>query len=300
MAAATAAGVDRGPPPDQPPQVVQGAPPSATTTPGLYSEKLKVNVVRSERLKRKVLEINLESDERTRIILDKDTIAQLIAKVGIDIKSQLEGYQTASRKLFVWCKDSVNLDRFCSEESIKVSDNIKTGLIKPMDRREVEVKIFRLNLNTPDSLVVEYISKHGNVASTKVIYDTDREGPLKGFKNGDRRYLVDFTNGRNLGTFHILDGANIRVSYSGQKKTCGRCHNVASKCLGSAIAKMCEMKNGLMLNCINNNLGRSSSSARKIWRVQKRGQAYLQTRRRWLHRHHGPRGLVPTPGCQGH
>ena len=217
----------------------------------LYSERLKVNVVRSERLKRKVLEVSLESDERARINLDKDTIAKLIAKLGIDIKSQLEGYQTGSRKLFLWCKDSVQIERFCSEESIKVSDSVKTGLIKPMDRREVEVKISGLNLNTPDSLIVEYISKHGTVVNNKVIYDTDRDGPLKGFKNGDRRYLVDFTNGRNMGSFHILDGANVFVNYSGQKKTCGRCHNVGQLCPGGAIARTCELRNGPKISLID-------------------------------------------------
>ena len=51
-----------------------------------------------------------------------------------------------------------------------------------MDRREVEVKISGLNINTPDSLVVEYISKHGRVVHPKVIYDTEKEGPLKGLK----------------------------------------------------------------------------------------------------------------------
>ena len=36
--------------------------------------------------------------------------------------------------------------------------------------------------------------------------DEDREGPFAGLYNGDRRYLVDFTNGRNMGSFHLLDG----------------------------------------------------------------------------------------------
>ena len=224
----------RPPDPDPPPH----------NQPSLYSEKLKVNIVRSERLKRNVLEIQLESDEGVSVNLDKDTISRLITKLGIDMKTQMEGYQVAPRKLYIWCKDSVKLEQFCPEGSIKVTDGIKTGLVKPMDRKEVEVKISGLNLNTPDSLVVEYINKHGLVVNTKVIYDTDKEGPLKGLKNGDRRYLVDFTHGRNMGSYHILDGVNIRVNYSGQRKTCGRCHNTGATCPGGGIARVCEVNHG--------------------------------------------------------
>ena len=51
----------------------------------LYSDKLKVNIVRSERLKRNVLEIQLESDQGVSAHLDKDTISSLIGEIGIDI-----------------------------------------------------------------------------------------------------------------------------------------------------------------------------------------------------------------------
>ena len=54
-----------------------------------------------------------------------------------------------------------------------------------------------------------------------------------------------------MGSFHILDGANIRVSYSGQRKTCGRCHQTSLDCPGGAIAKVCEAKNGPRIPLIN-------------------------------------------------
>ena len=113
------------------------------------------------------------------------------------------------------------------------------------------MKISGSNINTPDSLVVEYISKHGRVVHPKVIYDTDKEGPLKGLKNGDRQYLVDFTGGRNMGSFHILDGSRIRVNYSGQKKICGRCYSTASSCPGDAIARSCEVNQGAKISLVD-------------------------------------------------
>ena len=250
----------RGMPPlssEEPPGLTSGSSPAPLSSPmsstpqATYSEKLKVNVVKSERLKRKVLEINLLLDQGMRPNMEKDTVAKLCSKLGIQIQSQMEGYQLAGKKIYIWLKANCDIDRFCSQDSIKVADGIKTGLVKPMDRREVDVKVSGLNLNTPDSLVVEYLNKHGRVVNSKVIYETDKEGPFKGLYNGDRRYLVDFTDGRNLGSFHLLDGARIRVNYSGQRKTCGRCHMTSLGCPGGGIAKVCEDKDGPRVTLIN-------------------------------------------------
>ena len=212
-----------------------------------YSDKLMCDVKKSERLKRNVLEVNLESDNRGRIQLDHDVVAKLLASLGVDLKTQAEAVQICPgnmKKIFVWLKNGVDIERFCKDECFKVADGIKTGLIKPMDRREVAVKIIGLNLNTPDSLVVDYINKHGKVTNSKVIYEVEKDGPLKDLRNGNRKYLVDFSSGRNMGSYHIIDGAYVTISYLGQKKTCGRCHQTALPCPGNGIAKKCEEKLG--------------------------------------------------------
>ena len=216
-----------------------------------YSDKVKVRVQTCERIKRNVLEINLEFDVGPRAKVEKDLIAKMLAKIGIDIKSQVEGYQVNNKKIFVWCPDNCDLERFCRDECFKVTDGVKTGLIKPMDRRNVAVTIKNLNFNTPDTLVMEYLGKFGNVTSSKVVYDTDREGPFIGIRNGDRKYLVDFTGGRNMGTFHIIDGSNANVSYQGIQRTCGRCHQTSRVCLGGSWAKKCEENKGEKVKLID-------------------------------------------------
>ena len=130
--------------------------------PPTYSEKLMANIRRSERYSRNVLEINLECENSLQN-LDKKVVADTLAMLGIDIKSQLEGYQVTSQKIFVWCKENVGLDKFCREECIRVTSGVTTGLIKPMEQRNVAVTIRGLNLNTPDSLVMECISKSGHI-----------------------------------------------------------------------------------------------------------------------------------------
>ena len=209
-----------------------------------YVDKLKVNVNRFERLTRNVLEINLEKDSSVTFInLEAETVAKVLSNLGVDIKTQVEAVQTCpgnSKKIFVWLKPAVNIANFCKEESLRVSSGVRTGLIKPMDRTEVTVLIKGLNLNTPDSLILNYLNLHGKVVSGKVIYDVERSGPLKGLKNGDRKYLVDFTNGVNMSSYHLIDGVKVQVFYPGQRKTCGRCHQTGIKCPGKGFARDCN------------------------------------------------------------
>ena len=183
--------------------------------------------------------------------INLETVAKLFSKLGIDRSSQMMGYQMSGRNIFVWFKENCDLSKYCYQDSIKVSEGIKTGVIKQMGRREVDVKIIGLNLNTPDTLVMEYLGKHGIVKSDKVIYETDKEGPFAGLYNGNRRYLVDFSNGINMGSFHLLDGAKIRVTYAGQRRTCGRCHRTSEDCPGKGLAKICETKNGTRMSLID-------------------------------------------------
>ena len=121
------------------------------------------------------------------------------------------------------------------DETIKVNNSVRTGHIKPMDRREVPVTIRGLNLNTPDGTVIEYLNKHGKVVNERPIYETE----------------VDFTRGRNLGSFHIIDGAKVQVTYAGQRRTCGRCQKTSRDCPGGGLARQCETNNGKRVKLID-------------------------------------------------
>ena len=82
-----------------------------------YSEKLKVNVVRSERLKRNVLEIQIIADNGSDTNVDKETVAKLLAKLGIDWKTNMQGYQLSWKRIYVWFKESFDIKRFCYVDS---------------------------------------------------------------------------------------------------------------------------------------------------------------------------------------
>ena len=64
-------------------------PPGPTQT--FVSYKMKLNLKRSERLKRKVLEITIESQGNFKI--EDEDVAKLITRLGIDQKSHMEGFQ---------------------------------------------------------------------------------------------------------------------------------------------------------------------------------------------------------------
>ena len=220
-----------------------------------YADKLKMNVRRAERFQRNVLEITLETDPGVKVEVDPNTVVKLLNKLGIN-KNMCQGIQPCpgfSRKIFVWLKDGINLDQFCKDESFVVAEGIKTGAIRPMGRREVSVLIRGLNFQTPDSLVREYLGKHGKVVSEKVIYEKekDKSHPYEGLYIGNRRYLVDFTQGRNLGSYHIIDGFKVEVTYAGQQRTCWRCHQTSRDCPGRGLARQCEDRRGPRVSLID-------------------------------------------------
>ena len=239
-------------PPDPPGQHAPHPGSANHLTSALYSEKLKTNVTWDNRLRRNVLEITLEKQEEAFVDLSQEDIHRLFKTLGINIEKEVEGFFQRNKSIQVWFDNSVNLDRFCRNESIRVTKNIKTGFIRPAGKKEVTVTISGLEFNTPDTFVMSYLSKFGKVVTTSVIYDRYKEGLFKGKYNGDRKYQVDFTkSNQSMGTYHVVDGTRVRVHYPGNKKTCGRCHQTAENCKGNAVAKDCEENGGARVNILD-------------------------------------------------
>ena len=203
-----------------------------------YAERLKTNIRYDQRLKRNVLDIEIKKlDNENDFDLSQSCVARLLTSIGMNISSELKGYQIMygrSVTLAVWCAPGVNLEKFCRSESIQVSKGIWTKNIHPSGRKDVVVTIAGLDFNTPDTLVKEYIEKFcGKMVSPEAIYGKHGDGPLKGFSNGERKYNVEFVDtSKPMGTYHLIDGAKVRVFYRGNVKTCARCHSTAAKCLG--------------------------------------------------------------------
>ena len=209
-----------------------------------YAAKLKTNVRWDQRLKRNILEISLEKSDRDTQI-DQECIAKLFKALGIDIKNQVEGYYVKSNIISVRMPSGVALDRFCREQSFKVTDGVQTRFIRPAGKKDVAVTIRGLDWNTPDNFVIEYLNKFGVVISNSVIYTQYRDGPFMGKYNGERKYQCDFSKSKlAMGTFHLIDGARVHVFYPGNKRTCGRCHQTPENCVGEGFAKHCEDNNG--------------------------------------------------------
>ena len=213
---------------------------AANTIENAWNKRPRVNIMRNERLKRSVLEINLEYDTSADRI-DKEMISKLFGRLGIR-KGEIEGFQVKRKKIFAWMIPGTDLGKFCTDECFRLGPGLKTSMIKPMDKSEVQVTIKGININTPDSFVFSYLSFFGKAQSWKVIYDVEKSGPLQGMKNGDRKFMVDFTASKGMGTYHLIDGESVTVSYSGQQRTCGRCHQDGRTCPGGGWARACEEK----------------------------------------------------------
>ena len=95
-----------------------------------YCDKIKMNLRRSDRLKRKVLEISVEGQRNFNI--EEQDVAKLASRLGIDLNSHMEGYQICpgnSRKILLWLKDRCDISKFYKDECFRINDNVRTGMI---------------------------------------------------------------------------------------------------------------------------------------------------------------------------
>ena len=258
----------QGRPPDTGPP---GGPPGSNTVNNQrnaqsYADRARMNVRFDQRLKRNVLDIDVEKENTDdEMFLDQDRIAKLCSNIGMKIDTDVEGYQISYRgkygKIAVWCKEGIDILKFCRHEIFQVCKGVNTKNIRPSGKPDVTVTFAGLDFNTPDTLVQEYISKFGGkLVSKGVIYAKHGEGPFKGKFNGDRKYQVDFTSATtSMGTYHYLDGERIRVFYRGNSKTCGRCHKCSTVCPGGGLARDCQEMGGERTDLIEH--------MKKLWEV---------------------------------
>ena len=81
-------------------------------------------------------------------------------------------------------------------------------------------------------------------------YGVFKEGPWAGQYNGERRYRADSSFQKcAMGTYHLIDGAKVRVMYPGNTKTCARCHQPPSGCAFGGIARVCREWRGQGYSC---------------------------------------------------
>ena len=95
-----------------------------------YAERLKTNIRYDQRLKRNVLDIEIEKlDKDNDLDLSQSCVARLLTSIGMNISSELKGYQIMYGRgvtLAVWCAPGVNLEKFCRTESIQVTRGVWT------------------------------------------------------------------------------------------------------------------------------------------------------------------------------
>ena len=197
-----------------------------------------------------ILEVVLEKDERGPFHVSDSECSHLLKKLGIvatpgaDVES-IQICPTGRGVILITFRQAINIDQFSRYDVLEVTQSgIRAVNVKPAGRRDVVVSIKGLHPNTRDDGVIAYLNKYGKVVTTKVVYGTFGEGPLKGLKNGDRAYKVEVNGETNIGTYHSIDGQRVTIRYPGQLSTCARCHETAVACPGGAIARRCEAAQG--------------------------------------------------------
>ena len=78
--------------------------------------------------------------------------------------------------------------------------------------------------------------------------DIYKSGPWKGVLNGVRVYQVSLEGSTSPnGSYHLIGGEKVRISYIRSPNTCGRCMKTANKCPGKSNAKKCNEAQGPMV-----------------------------------------------------
>ena len=198
-----------------------------------------------------VLEVVLEKDTRGSFNVSEIECFNLIRRLGLSQKPgvQVLGVQicpSGRGVIFITLKKEIEIGKYCRYDVMEVtSTGIRAILVKPASKREVVVTLKGIHPNTSDVTVVSYLSKFGQVVSTKVLHSVFSEGPLQGMRNGDRCYKMEIKPDTDLGSYHVLDGQRVSLRYPGQQQTCGRCLKSSKHCRGKGIAKRCEAEGGL-------------------------------------------------------
>ena len=237
---------------------------SNSSRPGIrsWADRLKSTLPTS--WKKNILEVILEKDGRGSFSVSDTDCARMLKKIGLDITPgvHIEGIQICPSGrgiILITLKKEVPIDTYCGHDVFEVtSSGIRAVNIKPVGKREVVVHMRNIHPNTMDEGVVNYLNKFGKVLTQKVVYGVYKEGPLRGFRNGDRSYKMEIKPNVNIGTYHVLDGQKVTVRYPGQLQTCARCHNTARTCLGRGMARKCEELGGEKVDL--------SDYIEKLWR----------------------------------
>lgn len=97
--------------------------------------------------------------------------------------------------------------------------------------------VTQLPLEVDDEDVMNYSIKVGGKPSNQPPqYLNYLDGPMKGYRNGERRYRVDFSGLQTqMGSSHPIKKAKVKIIYRDNFETCGWCHQSASGCPGAQL-----------------------------------------------------------------
>ena len=106
------------------------------------SKKLKTNVRYDQRLKRNILEIQLERCKKEADLnIAEEDLVRVFRTLGIDILNHITGWQIQYRGAFaiisVWIASGINVERFCKDVNIRVKEGVITSTIRPAGKTSV-------------------------------------------------------------------------------------------------------------------------------------------------------------------
>ena len=155
---------------------------------------------------------------------------------------------TSYKKIVIELKKTVNPIDLNITQALEVRPGLKTRPLQAPDTDKV-VKIQWAPMKLPNADIDEVIGIFGEIKAptSHVVLRATADSPawekaMDGVKTADRVCTIKIIN--NIPSYIIVKGIKLKVDYSGQPKTCGRCHKYWAACPGGGKIDKCKKNKG--------------------------------------------------------
>ena len=156
---------------------------------------------------------------------------------------------TPFRKIVLEIDEDVDLGELNLTQALEIRKGLKTKPLQSPDT-DREVRITRAPMNMDNAEISKVVALFGEITQgvSHVVLESNgaEDGSwrvlMRGVKTAERKLRMKIRT--NIPSYIMVLGQKLKIDYSGQPKTCQRCHKYWSTCPGSGKADKCKKAGG--------------------------------------------------------
>ena len=170
-------------------------------------------------------------------------VAQLAVKIGINNIKQIFSRNNDIIVNLISGFKPENLDHL--EGAPLGADSRIKSIEYPGKKPKILITIAGLEYDTKDTVVLDYVKKIAKTEHQTIYRSKYRNGDLKGLFKGKRTtYINEFIQPEKIGSYHFIDGQQVRIFYAGMIQSCGWCYCPRVMCKNEAEFTECKKPGG--------------------------------------------------------